>query len=189
MTELRLKQEHVVPLVAKPANIEGKGEITMRDLFINSLRMRPDRVIVGEVRRAEMFDMIEAITSGHSGSLAIIHAESPEDCWSRMVHMMLLTGIPIGNEEIYKQIANAIDIIIHFELYTDGVRRVTALCDLHYDKEKGEVVLDKTFEFKEKEPKEEGKVVGEWVFNRKKPSFYDRIIKRRVHIPEGFFED
>ncbi len=123
--ELRLLQEHVVPLISKTANIEGKGEITTKDLFINSLRMRPDRIIVGEVRGPEILDLIQSITSGHSGSLAIVHAETPEDCFNRMVTMMLMTGIELGTQEIQKQVARDIDIVVNIALFLDGKRRVT----------------------------------------------------------------
>ncbi|MDO8580535.1 MAG: ATPase, T2SS/T4P/T4SS family, partial [Candidatus Omnitrophota bacterium] len=138
--ELRLLQKHVVTLATKPVNIEGRGEITMRDLFVNSLRMRPDRIILGEIRGGEMLDLIQSISSGHSGSLAIVHAETPEDCFNRMVTMMLMTGIQLSPEEIQKQVARAIDLIVHIELFLDGKRRVTAVTDIFFDPDKGKVV-------------------------------------------------
>src|SRR3989338_1740008 len=131
--ELRLMQKHVVTLQSKPANIEGRGVITIRDLFVNSLRMRPDRIIIGEVRGEEMLDLIQAISSGHSGSLAIVHSDSPEDCFSRMVTMTLMTGIRLSTEEIKRQIANAIDLIVYMELFQDGKRRITNITYIHYD--------------------------------------------------------
>ncbi|HPN55408.1 MAG TPA: ATPase, T2SS/T4P/T4SS family [Candidatus Omnitrophota bacterium] len=139
--ELRLKQEHVVTLQAKMANVEGKGAISIRDLFVNSLRMRPDRLIIGEVRSDEMLDLIESIASGHSGSLAIVHAESPEDCFSRMTTMMLMTGIKLDTRIIEKQIARAIDLIVHIILYPDGVRRVTNVTDVSWDEEREKPVI------------------------------------------------
>ncbi|PIW64864.1 MAG: type II secretion system protein E, partial [Candidatus Omnitrophica bacterium CG12_big_fil_rev_8_21_14_0_65_50_5] len=187
-SELRLLQEHVVSLVAKAPNIEGKGEISIRDLFINSLRMRPDRIIVGEVRGAEVLDLIQSITSGHSGSLAIVHAESPEDCFSRMVTMMLMTGIRLSNEEIQRQVAKAIDLIIHIELYPDGRRRFSCVTDLSWDEKQQKPVLRHVFEFKQKELSSAGEVIGDWVMDRKKPEFYGKFKKRFVELPAGFFE-
>ena len=131
--ELRLVQEHVVSLASKPSNIEGKGEISLRDLFVNSLRMRPDRIIIGEVRGEEILDLIQSISSGHSGSLAIIHAETVEDCFNRMLQMMLMTGIQLATVEIQKIIAKAVDLIVHVELFSDGRRRVTAVSDVYFD--------------------------------------------------------
>ena len=139
--ELRLMQRHVVTLQSKPANIEGKGFISIRDLFVNSLRMRPDRIIIGEVRGEEMLDLIQAISSGHSGSLAIVHADSPEDCFSRMVMMTLMTGIRLSTEEIKRQIANAIDLIVYIELFQDGKRRIANITDVYYDDDKDKVIL------------------------------------------------
>ncbi|MBF0522666.1 MAG: CpaF family protein [Candidatus Omnitrophica bacterium] len=185
--ELRLNQEHVVTLATKPANIEGKGEITMRDLFVNSLRMRPDRIIVGEVRGEEILDLIQSISSGHSGSLAIVHAETPEDCYNRMVTMMLMTGIRLSTEEIQKQVARAIDLIVHVELFMDGRRRVTAVSDICYDEEKKKILWNNIFTYKQTGMKDNGELIGEWVMNKQKPSFYFKIEKRRVKLPEGFF--
>ena len=186
--ELVLLQEHVVGLCSKPPNIEGKGEITMRDLFINSLRMRPDRIIIGEVRGAELLDLIESISSGHSGSLAIVHAETPEDCFNRMVTMMLMTGIRLSTEEIRKQIARAMDLIVHAELFMDGKRRVTAVTDATYDEENDKVILRDILRFQQTDMTEEGNIIGHWVLDRTKPSFYDKFKKRRVKLPDGMFE-
>ncbi|MBF0532400.1 MAG: CpaF family protein [Candidatus Omnitrophica bacterium] len=186
--ELRLKQQHVVGLVSKPANIEGKGEITMRDLFINSLRMRPDRVIVGEVRGGEMLDMIESISSGHSGSLAIVHAETPEDCFHRMVTMMLMTGIKLRTEEIHRQIATAIDLIVHIELFMDGLRRVTYVTDLWWDREAKQPKLRDIFKFVQTGRREDGRILGDWRLDPLKPSFYHKLEKRMVALPAGFFD-
>jgi len=185
--ELRLMQDHVVTLVSKPTNIEGKGEITMRELFVNSLRMRPDRIIIGEVRGEELLDLIQSITSGHSGSLAIVHAETPEDCFSRMVTMMLMTGIRLSTEEIQKQISHAVDIIVHIELFMDGKRRVTAVSDIVYDNATGKATLYDIFRFKESGISDNGDIQGEWVLNKRIPEFDRKFLKRRVTLPEGFF--
>ncbi len=186
--ELRLQQDHVVSLTSRPANLEGKGEITMRDLFVNSLRMRPDRIIVGEVRGGEMLDLIESITSGHSGSLAIVHAETPEDCLSRMVTMTLMTGIPLSTEEIQRQVASAVDLIVHIELFMDGVRRVTCVSDIYLNEQTKKPELHNIFEFQQKEINEKGEVLGDWIKSKRKPSFYHKFEKRRVELPDGYFD-
>lgn len=187
--ELRFLQEHVVSLVSKSANIEGKGEITMRDLFVNSLRMRPDRIIIGEVRGEEMLDLVQSISSGHSGSLAIVHAETPQDCFNRMVMMMMMAGIRLSTEEIRKQVARAMDIIVHVELFMDGKRRVTAITDLDYNEETDKIALHNVIHFEQKAMTKDGQVIGEWILDRHKPSFYSKFQKRMVALPEGFFKD
>lgn len=187
--ELKLKQEHVVPLLSKPPNIEGRGEILMRELFINSLRMRPDRIIIGEVRGLEMLDLIMSISSGHSGSLAIVHAESPEDCFDRMLTMMLMAGIGLSTEELQKQIAKAIDLIVHIELYMDGLRRFSYVTDLEHNPQTNKVTLRNIFTFKETGMDAKGVIQGHWLMNKAKPTFMHKIIKRRVELPAGFFED
>ncbi|VAW12868.1 Type II/IV secretion system ATP hydrolase TadA/VirB11/CpaF, TadA subfamily [hydrothermal vent metagenome] len=187
--ELLLKQEHVVNLVSKPANIEGRGEITMRELFVNCLRMRPDRIIVGEVRGEEILDLIQSISSGHSGSLAIVHADTPEDCFNRMVTMMLMTGIRLATKEIQIQVAKAMDLIVHVELFMDGVRRVTNVSDLYYDEEKEKVFMRDIFRFQEKEFTADGKIIGDWVKNKKYPSFMRKFQKRFIALPDGFFDE
>jgi pilus assembly protein CpaF len=186
-SELRLMQEHVVSLQAKPGNIEGKGEVTIRDLFVNSLRMRPDRIIIGEVRGQEILDLVQSIASGHAGSLAIVHADSPEECFNRMITMMLMSGIRLSGEQIQKQLATSVDLIVYVELYLDGVRRITNITDLRCDKEAGTASLADIFTYKQERIDEKGKVVGDWVVNKQKPSFYDKFIKRNIQLPDGFF--
>ena len=186
-SELRLMQEHVVSLQAKPSNLEGKGEVTICDLFVNSLRMRPDRIIIGEVRGKEILDLVQSIASGHAGSLAIVHADSPEECFNRMITMMLMSGIRLSGEQIQKQLATSIDLIVYVELYMDGVRRVANITDLRCDKETGASSLADIFTFKQEKIDAQGKVVGDWVVNKQKPSFYDKFVKRNIQMPEGFF--
>ncbi len=186
--ELRLLQKHVVSLQSKPANIEGKGAITIRDLFVNSLRMRPDRIIIGEIRSGEMLDLIESIASGHSGSLAIVHAESPEDCINRMVTMMLMTGIRLSTEVITKHVVRAIDLLVHIELFPDGVRRITHISDFTFDETTQEMKLEHIFEFVQDKVDDNGKITGHWVMSGHKPSFYGKFVKKHVALPEGYFE-
>ncbi len=187
--ELILLQDHVVSLTTKGPNVEGRGEVTSRDLFVNSLRMRPDRIILGEVRGAEMLDLIQSISSGHSGSLAIVHAETPEDCFNRMVTMMLMTGIKLSTEEIRKQVARAVDLIVHVELFMDGVRRINYVTEVIYEEESKKTMLHDVFRFQQREMTPEGKIIGEWVMNKKSPSFMDKFKKRWVKLPDGFFEE
>lgn len=186
--ELRLLQDHVVNLVAKPANIEGKGEITMRELFVNSLRMRPDRLIIGEVRGMEMLDLIQSISSGHSGSLAIVHAETTVDCFNRMVTMMLMSGIQLSTDEIRRQVARAVDLIVHVELFMDGRRRVTAVSDVIFEEDDSKVRFYDIFRYQYKGVDDQGRFLGEYEVDRRQPSFIHKFEKKRVSIPEGFFE-
>ncbi len=185
--ELRLVQDHVVSLTSKTANIEGKGEITMRELFVNSLRMRPDRIIIGEIRDKEVLDLIQSIRSGHSGSLAIVHSETTEDCFNRMLTLMLMTGIQLSALEIQRTIAKAVDLIVHVELFLDGRRRVTAISDLYFDEEHDDVVMNDIFKFEQKGMSESGEVLGEWVMDKESPSFMHKFQKHMVNLPDGFF--
>jgi len=186
-SELRLMQDHVVSLQSKPSNMEGKGEVSIRDLFVNSLRMRPDRIIIGEIRGHEILDLVQSIASGHSGSLAIVHAESPEECFNRMITMMLMSGIRLSGQQIQKQLATSIDLIVYIELFMDGIRRIANITDLQCDKQDGTGSLADIFTFKQERIDEQGRVAGDWVMNKQKPSFYDKFVKRNIQLPEGFF--
>ena len=129
--ELQLQQDHVVRLESRPPNIEGRGEITIRDLVRNSLRMRPDRIVVGEVRGAESLDMLQAMNTGHEGSISTVHANSPRDAVSRMETLVLMAGMDLPLRAIREQIASAIDIIVQITRHKDGVRRVTHITEVH----------------------------------------------------------
>lgn len=184
--ELRLKQEHVVSLQAKAANVEGKGVVSIRDLFINSLRMRPDRIIIGEIRGTEALDLIQSISSGHSGSLAIVHGDSPHDCYNRLVTMLLTTGIPLSVDEIRRQIASAINLIVHTELFIDGKRRVTHITDVGCGETENDIIMKDLFYFKEEKITEDGQVIGKWVFKGEKPSSMEKFLKRNIKLPKPF---
>lgn len=186
--ELRLMQDHVVRLQSKTANIEGKGTISIRDLFINSLRMRPDRIIIGEVRGSEALDMIQAISSGHTGSLAIVHADSPRDCFNRLVTMILISGIQLSVDEIRRQIASAVDLIVHTELFLDGTRKITYITDVRHLLDSNEISLENIFLYKQERIETNGKVIGDWISSKKRPSFYEKFVKRNVPLPAGLFE-
>jgi pilus assembly protein CpaF len=128
--ELMLDQEHVVRMETRPANVEGRGRITARDLLVNSLRMRPDRILVGEVRAGEALDMLQAMNTGHDGSLTTIHANSPRDALARLETMVLMAGLDLPSRAIREQIASAIHLIVHVRRYEDGVRRIQAVTEL-----------------------------------------------------------
>jgi pilus assembly protein CpaF len=144
--ELRLRQRHVVRLEARPAGIEGRGEVTQRDLFRNSLRMRPDRIIVGEVRGAEAFDMLQAMNTGHEGSLTTLHANSPRDALARIENMVLLAGFDMPMVAIREQIASALHLIVQIARMPDGSRRVTHITEVS-GIESGTVTTQDIFRF------------------------------------------
>lgn len=185
--ELRLKQKHVVPLETRQANVEGKGEVTIRDLFKNSLCMRPDRIILGEIRGSEALDMLQAISSGHEGSLAVLHASSPRDVISRIETMIITSDAAIPMWAIRRQISNAIDIIVVQEQLNDGRRKMTHIAEVA-DIQGDEVVLRDLFYYEIQGVSEETKgVVGQWKTGGVLPSFYPRYKLRGVDLPAAIF--
>jgi pilus assembly protein CpaF len=136
--ELQLKQDHVVRLESRPANIEGKGAVTIRDLVKNSLRMRPDRVIVGEVRDASALDMLQAMNTGHDGSICTLHSNGPRDTLSRMETMVLMAGMDLPVRAIREQVASAVDLIVHQSRLKDGTRRITHITEV--ERMEGDVI-------------------------------------------------
>ncbi len=157
--ELSLQQPHVVRLESRPSNLEGKGEVTQRDLVRNCLRMRPDRIIVGEVRGAEVFDMLQAMSTGHDGSIATIHANSPRECLGRLEMMMLLSGFSIPQRAMRQQIAAAINIIVHVSRLSDGSRKVMKISEIS-GMEGEMIMMQDLFEFVITETSQTGKVIG-----------------------------
>ncbi|MFO0982158.1 MAG: CpaF family protein [Planctomycetota bacterium] len=176
--ELQLRQEHVVTLTSKPANIEGKGTVTIRELFVNALRMRPERIILGEIRGAEMFDLIQAIATGHSGALAIVHASSPRDCFDRMATLVLLSGIGLSLEQIERHVARAIDLIVHVELFPDGKRRVAHVATVHPQTQGVHTIFEYV---------PHGDEAGTWRLDPAPPPFLHKLERRRVTLPQGLF--
>src|SRR5262249_27427921 len=128
--ELQLHQEHVIRLEARPSNTEGKGEIAIRDLVKNALRMRPDRIIVGEVRGAEALDMLQAMNTGHDGSLSTVHSHPPRDALSRIETMVLMAGFDLPTRAIREQVASALDLIVHVDRFRDGARRISHVTEV-----------------------------------------------------------
>jgi pilus assembly protein CpaF len=159
--ELSLQQPHVVRLETRPPNLEGKGEVTQRDLVKNCLRMRPDRIIVGEVRGAEVFDMLQAMSTGHDGSIATIHANSPRECIGRLEMMMLLAGFSIPQRAMRQQIASAINIIVHVSRLSDGTRKVMKISEIS-GMEGDVIMMQDLFEFIRKETAADGTVIGDF---------------------------
>ena len=173
--ELQLQQRHVVQLETRPPNLEGRGEVTQRDLVRNALRMRPDRIILGEVRGSEAFDMLQAMNTGHDGSMSSVHANSARDALMRLESMVQMSNMGLPERSIRHQIAGAIDLIVQVQRQRDGTRRVTQvseLCGLE-----GEVyVLNDIFAFEVAGEDADGGVQGGWRVNRAHPSFYDRLV-------------
>jgi pilus assembly protein CpaF len=180
--ELRLNQRHVLRLEARPKNIEGEGEIPIRELVRNSLRMRPDRIIVGEVRGAEAVDMLQAMNTGHDGSLCTVHANSPRDALSRIETMVLMAGFDLPVRAIRQQVASALDMIVHLERVHDGSRRVTAITEVQ--RMEAEVITTQDlFTFRVDEVTGDGTVVGGLVHTGLRPTFVQKLQKRGVELP------
>ena len=183
--ELQLRQEHVVTLESKPANIEGRGEVTIRDLVINSLRMRPDRIIVGEVRGAEALDMLQAMNTGHEGSMTTLHANSPRDAMARMETMVLMAGMELPHRAIREQISAAIDLIVQEERMRDGSRKIVSISEVQ-GMEGDVITMSTLFEF-EKTGIENGKVVGRFMPTGLRPKFMEKIEAAGIRLPPNIF--
>lgn len=184
--EIKLQQPHVVSLEARPPNIDGKGEITQRDLLRNSLRMRPDRIIIGEVRGPEAFDMLNAMNTGHEGSLSTVHANSPRDALARIENMVLMANLELPDRAIREQVSSALDLIIQLSRFTDGVRRVTHVTEV--TGMEGEVVtLQDLFRFQQTGVDPEGKILGRISPTGIRPTFTERFEAAGIHLPEGLF--
>jgi pilus assembly protein CpaF len=185
--ELSLSQAHVLRLESRPPNIEGKGEVTIRDLVRNSLRMRPDRIIVGEVRGAEALDMLQAMNTGHDGSISTIHANTPRDALSRLETMVLMSGFDLPVRAIREQVASAIDLIIHMARMSDGVRRVTKVSEV--EGMEGDVItLNDLYSFDfSKGMDERGGYLGRLESTGLRPKFAERLQERGISLPVDLF--
>jgi pilus assembly protein CpaF len=185
--ELQLKQEHVVRLETRPPNIEGKGEVAQRDLVRNSLRMRPDRIIVGEVRGGEVLDMLQAMNTGHDGSLSTIHANSARDALMRLETLAAMTGLNIQSAFIRRYISSALNIIIHLARLVDGSRKVISFQEIA-GMEGDNIVLEEIFSFEQTALDEEGKARGRFRAKGGRPRFVDRFRALNIPIPYGVFD-
>ncbi|MBO5643541.1 MAG: Flp pilus assembly complex ATPase component TadA [Kiritimatiellae bacterium] len=185
--ELRLQQPHVVRLEARPPNIEGKGAVTIRDLVKNCLRMRPDRIIVGECRGGEALDMLQAMNTGHDGSLTTIHANSPRDVISRLETMVLMSGMELPSRAIREQIASAVDIIIHESRLADGSRKVVAITEVT-GLEGNQIVTQDIFTFEQKGVAADGKIIGQFRPTGAIPTWFDQLKGRGLDCDVRMFD-
>lgn len=186
--ELRLQQPHVVRLEARPPNIEGKGAVTIRDLVKNCLRMRPDRIIVGECRGGEALDMLQAMNTGHDGSLTTVHANSPRDVISRLETMVLMSGMELPSRAIREQIQSAVDIIIHESRMSDGSRKVTAITEVT-GMEGNQIVMQDIFAFNQTGIDANGKIVGRMKPTGAIPTWIDQVKARGIEVDMKMFAD
>ncbi|UCF85085.1 MAG: CpaF family protein [Desulfobacteraceae bacterium] len=184
--ELQLKQEHRVRLETRPPNIEGKGEVTQRDLVRNSLRMRPDRIIVGEVRGQEALDMLQAMNTGHDGSITTIHANSSRDALMRLETMVAMANLDIPSEFLRRYISSAINVIIHTARLTDGTRKIISLQEIT-GMEGNVITMQEIFSFKQKTIDSEGRVKGHFQFQGVRPKFMERFEVFGIQVPNELF--
>jgi len=183
--ELQLRQEHVVTLESRPPNVEGKGEVSIRDLVINSLRMRPDRIVVGECRGGEALDMLQAMNTGHEGSMTTLHANNTRDALARLETMVLMAGMELPHRAIREQVASAIDMIVQLERLRDGSRRVVSITEIQ-GMEGDVITTADIFKF-EQTGFEEGRVIGRLRPTGIRPKFMDRIEQAGIHLPPSIF--
>jgi len=184
--ELQLKQEHLVRLETRPPNIEGRGQVTPRDLVRNSLRMRPDRIIVGEVRGQEAFDMLQAMNTGHDGSLTTIHSNSPRDALMRLESMVAMAQLGTVIEFMRRFIASAINVIIHIARLVDGTRKIISIQEIT-GMEGPVVTLQEIFSFRQTGVDSEGKVTGHFRFHGVRPRFIDQLGVAGISVPDDIF--
>jgi len=183
--ELQLRQEHVVTLESRPPNIEGRGEITIRDLVINSLRMRPERIIVGECRGGETLDMLQAMNTGHDGSMTTAHANSPRDALARIETMCLMAGMDLPIRAIREQVSSAVDVICQQERMRDGTRKVTAITEV--SGMEGEIITMTDIFVYEQSGTENGKIIGRLRPTGLRPKFMDKIEASGINLPPSIF--
>lgn len=184
--ELKLQQRHVIQLEARPPSIEGRGEVSQRDLVRNALRMRPDRIVVGEVRGPEAFDMLQAMNTGHEGSLTTVHANSPRDALARIENMVLMAGFDLPAKMIHEQVASALHVVIQLTRLLDGTRKVTQVTELS-GMEGGQVGLQDIFVHRQTGVDPQGQVQGELQATGIRPKFADRLRSFGVKLPEEIF--
>ena len=185
--ELTLKQRHTVRLETRPANIEGQGAVRQRQLVVNALRMRPDRIIVGEVRGEEALDMLQAMNTGHDGSLTTIHANSPRDCLYRLDTMVAMANLNIPDRAVRQQIASAVNVIVQISRMADGTRKVTAISELT-GMEQEAITMQDIFLFERTGINPEGKVVGRFRATGVRPKCAEKLATMGIRLPIDMFE-
>ncbi len=183
--ELQMRQEHVVTLESRPSNIEGKGEVTIRALVINALRMRPDRIIVGEVRDEAALDLLQAMNTGHDGSLTTLHSNGPRDSLARLETMVLMAGMDLPSRAVREQISAAVNVIVHQERMRDGTRKVVSISEVS-GMESEVITMTDIFQF-EQTGIENGRIVGKLRPTGLRPKFMDRIEAAGIHLPASIF--
>jgi pilus assembly protein CpaF len=186
--ELHLKQEHVVRLETRPSNIEGRGEVTQRDLLRNALRMRPDRIIIGEVRGGEALDLLQAMNTGHDGSLSTIHANTTRDALSRLETMVLMSGLELPERAIKEQVASALNLVIQLVRFSDGTRKVVKLSEIT-GMEGNTIVMHDVIVYEQRGIDREGRVVGDFRATGVRPQFAQRFKLFGYDLPPGIFEN
>src|SRR6266849_860173 len=184
--ELQMRQRHIIRLETRPPNVEGKGMVTQRDLVRNSLRMRPDRIIVGEVRAGEAFDMLQAMNTGHDGSLTTAHANTPRDAIARIENMVLMAGLELPIRAIREQLASALNLVVHVNRMSDGTRRVTHITEV-VGMEGQTVTLQDVFLFQQTGIDGRGKVLGQTISTGLRPHFVDRFEAAGIHLQADTF--
>jgi pilus assembly protein CpaF len=185
--ELQMKQEHVVRLETRPPNIEGKGEVTQRDLLRNALRMRPDRIVLGEVRGGEALDMLQAMNTGHDGSLSTIHSNSSRDALARLETMVLMAGLDLPERAIREQISSAIHVVIQLARFSDGSRKVVNISEIT-GMEGNTIVMQDIFIYKRKGTGPDGRITGEFVPTGVRPRFMEKFSVSGINVPTHMFE-
>jgi pilus assembly protein CpaF len=186
--ELQLQQPHVLRLETRPPNIEGKGRVTATDLVKNALRMRPDRVIIGECRGAEALDMLQAMNTGHEGSMTTIHANTPRDALSRLETMILMAGSNLPDRAMSEQISSALDLIIQVSRLSDGTRRIISIVEVT-GMEGPVTATQEIFRYKRKGVSPSGEVIGEFETTGVRPAFMDRLRIAGVEVAADLFTD
>ncbi len=185
--ELQLKQKHVVRLECRPPNVEGKGAVRQRQLVINALRMRPDRIVIGEVRGEEALDMLQAMNTGHDGSLTTVHANSPRDAIARIETMALMANLNLPERALRQQVASAISLIVQVSRMSDGTRRITHVTEIA-GMDEDVVSLQDIFLFEKKGLNEQGKVLGSFIATGIRPRFAEKLKLMGIHLPPGMFQ-
>jgi pilus assembly protein CpaF len=186
--ELQLQQDHIVRLETRPSNIEGKGEITTRELVRNSLRMRPDRIIIGECRGSEALDMLQAMNTGHEGSLTTLHANSPRDAQARLETMIMMAGFELPIKAMRQQISSAIDMVIQANRLTGGPRKVTSITEV-MNMEQDTIIMQDLFRFKQLGVDQNGRTFGQFEATGVRPSFMARLEAKGIKLPSNMFQE
>ena len=186
--ELQLQQPHVVRLETRPPNIEGKGEVTQRDLVRNALRMRPDRIVIGEVRGGEAIDMLQAMNTGHDGSLTTIHANTPRDALARLETMIQMTGMRLSDRAMRQQVASALNLVVQVARLSDGARRVTSISEIT-GMEGETITMQEIFQYERTGVDKEGTVIGRFRPTGIRPRFAERLKSCGLQLPRVFFEE